>query len=104
MSNMYTFVTSIGVSFLVSTAVLLTILRPLRQVLSMMCKSGDALPFWLSFTIVMLYAVPLFFAVLWTPYQADATSILRIALAASLFGTIGGLGIIALNISGAKRN
>jgi hypothetical protein len=104
MSNLYTFITSIGVSILVSTAVLLAIVRPLRRVLAMMCRSGEALPFWLSFTIVMLYAVPLFFAVLWTPYQADATSILRIALAASLFGTIGGLGIIGLKVSSAKPN
>jgi putative effector of murein hydrolase len=104
MSNLQTFLASIGVSVLVSTVVLFTILKPLRRVLSMMCRSGDALPFWLNFTIVMLYAVPLFFAVLWTPYNSDLTSIMRIALAASLFGTIGGLGIIGLNVSGKKPN
>jgi putative effector of murein hydrolase len=104
MSNLQTFLASIGVSVLVSTVVLFTILRPLRRVLSMMCRSGEALPFWLNFTIVMLYAVPLFFAVLWTPYNSDLTSIMRIALAASLFGTIGGLGIIGLNVSGKKPN
>ena len=38
MSNLQTFLASIGVSVLVSTVVLLTILRPLRRVLSMMCK------------------------------------------------------------------
>ena len=104
MSNLHSFVTSIGISLLVSTAVLLVILRPLRRVLAMMCKSGEALPFWLSFTIVMLYAVPLFFSVLWTPYDDDPTTILRVALAASLFGTIGGLGIIGLKVSGARPN
>ena len=104
MSNLHTFLASIGVSILVSTVVLLTILKPLRRVLSMLCRSGEALPFWLNFTIVMLYAVPLFFAVLWTPYNSDLTSIMRIALAASLFGTIGGLGIIGLNVSGKKPN
>ena len=104
MSNLHTFLASIGVSILVSTVVLLTILKPLRRALSMLCRSGEALPFWLNFTIVMLYAVPLFFAVLWTPYNSDLTSIMRIALAASLFGTIGGLGIIGLNVSGKKPN
>jgi hypothetical protein len=104
MSNLHTFVASIGVSILVSTAVLLMILRPLRRVLAMMCRSGEALPFWLSFTIVMLYAVPLFFSVLWTPYNVDVTTTLRIALAASLFATIGGLGVVGLNVSGRKLN
>jgi len=95
---------SVAISLLVSTAVLFALLRPLQRLLAMLCKSGEALPFWQRFTIVMLYAVPLFFAVLWAPYREDLTSIVRLALAASLFGTIGGLSIIGLKVASARSS
>jgi hypothetical protein len=104
MNNLFTFAIAISVSFMLSTVVLLTIHRPLRRALASLCKNGEAMPFWLNFTIVMLYAVPLFFATLWTPYRDDPVSIVRMALAASLFGTIGGLGIIGIKVASARPN
>jgi hypothetical protein len=102
MSNLHAFVTTIGVSLAVSTVVLLAILQPLRQVLGLLCRSGEALPFWQAFTIVMLYAVPVFFAMLWVPFESEPVTIVRVALASSLLGLIGGLTIIGFKVAGAK--
>jgi hypothetical protein len=102
MSNLHNFVIAIGMSFLVSTAVLLVILQPLKRVLALLCQSGEALPFWRRFTIVMLYAVPLFFSALWTSFHDDAVFTVRTALVASLFGMIGGLAIIGFKVATAK--
>lgn len=102
MSNLHNFVIAIGISLLVSSAVLLVILQPLKRVLALLCQSGEALPFWRSFTIVMLYAVPLFFSTLWTSFGDDVIQIVRTALIASLFGMIGGLVIIGFKVGSAK--
>jgi hypothetical protein len=102
MSNLHNFVIAIGISFLVSTSVLLVILQPLKRVFTLLCQSGEALPFWRSFTIVMLYAVPLFFSALWTSFEDDPIVIVRTALVASLFGMIGGLAIIGFRVATAK--
>lgn len=102
MSNLHNFVIAIGISVLVSTAVLLAILQPLKRALALLCQTGEALPFWRRFTIVMLYAVPLFFSALWTSYQDDVVMVVRTALVASLFGMIGGLAIIGFKIAASK--
>ena len=55
--------------------VLLILVKPLKRVLAMLCQSGEATPFWVAFTIVMLYAVPLFLAVMWAPVFTDRFSL-----------------------------
>lgn len=102
MYDLSTFALSVSISLLVSTAILVAILRPLRRVLALACKGGEALPFWHSFTMVMLYAVPLFFTVIWMPHRQDPVDIARLALAASLFGAIGGLSVIGINVANRK--
>jgi hypothetical protein len=103
MSELGSLVTTIAVSLAVSTAVLLMMIRPLRRVLGMMCRSGEATPFWVSFTIVMLYAVPLFISMVWIPMLEDSVRVIRVALVGSLFGVIGGLVIIGGKVSGARQ-
>ena len=103
MSELGSLVTTIAVSFAVSTAVLLIMIQPLRRVLGMMCRSGEATPFWVSFTIVMLYAVPLFISMIWMPMFDDSVRVVRVALVGSLFGVIGGLVIIGSKIGRARQ-
>ncbi len=103
MNGLVSLSSTIAVSFLVSTVVLLILVKPLKRVLAMLCRSGESTPFWVAFTIVMLYAVPLFFALMWAPIPTEAVFTLRVALLASLFGTIGGLVIIGLKIANARQ-
>jgi hypothetical protein len=104
MQELYSLVTAIAVSFVVSTAILLALVKPLRQVLGLICQGGESTSFWVSFTTVMLYATPLFFAVLWTPfYDVSSISAIRTAVLAALFGSIGGVIIIGLKIAGARK-
>src|SRR5262245_4499595 len=104
MHELYSLVTAIAISFLISTAILLALLKPLRQALGLTCRGGESTAFWLSFTAVMLYATPLFFAVLWTPlFHATLVHAVRTAVLAALFGSIAGVVIIGLKIGGTRR-
>ena len=102
MNTLTSLVSAILTSLIASSVVLLVILNPLSRVISMFCREAEAKPFWTSFTVVMLYAVPLLFALWWTPIYPDGVSVVRGALAATLFGLIGGLGVIGLKVSRAK--
>ena len=103
MSELDSLVITVAVSLAVSTAVLLAMIRPLRRALGMMCRSGEATSFWVSFTIVMLYAVPLFFTMIWMPMFDESVRVVRVALVSSLFGVIGGLAIIGANVGKARQ-
>lgn len=104
MNELYPLISAIVVSLLVSTAILLTIVKPLRQILAQLYKSGEATPFWVSFTIVMLYVAPLFSAVMWTPiYQTSMVHSLRSALIATLFGAIVGMLIVGYKLANARQ-
>jgi len=104
MVELYSLITAVIVSLLVSTAILLTIVKPLRQIMAQLCKSGEATPFWVSFTIVMLYAAPLFSAVLWTPiFRTSMVYALRSALIAALFGAIVGMLIVGYKLANARQ-
>ena len=104
MQELFSLVSAIIVSFLVSTAILLALVKPLRQVLGVICRGGESTAFWVSFTTVMLYATPLFFAVLWTPfYDVSMVLAIRTAVLAALFGSIAGVIIIGLKIAGARQ-
>jgi hypothetical protein len=102
MDALTSLIAAILTSLFVSSVVLLVILKPLGRVISMFCREAEATPFWTSFTAVMLYAVPLLFALWWTPVYPDGVSVVRGALAATLLGLIGGLGIIGFKVSRAK--
>ncbi len=99
MNNLISLATAVLTSLVVSTLVLAVILSPLRRVIGMLCRSPDANPFWTAFTILMLYAVPLLFALWWTPTYPDSYLVMRGALAATLFGLIGGLSIIGFKVA-----
>ena len=103
MNGMLSLATAIAVSLTVSTAVLLMLVSPLKRVLAALCNSGESTPFWVSFTIVMLYAVPLFCTVLWSPTFEAGHHIVRLALAMSLLGIIGGLSVMGYKIAKARR-
>jgi hypothetical protein len=104
MNELYSLISAIAVSLLVSTAILLTIVKPLRQILAQLCKSGEATPFWVSFTIVMLYVAPLFFAVMWAPiFNSTTVHALRTALVASLFGAMVGLLIVGYKLANVRQ-
>jgi len=94
---------AIAVSLLVSTSTLIAIIRPLRRVLGVLCKSGESTPFWVAFTMVMLYIAPLFLAVFWSPiFDSSAVYVVRNALGSALFGTFVGLIVIGSKIAGAR--
>jgi hypothetical protein len=103
MDPLFPLLTAIAVSLLLSTVILRSITNPLRRVLALLCKDGESTPFWTSFTGVMLYIAPLFFAVLWTPiYHTDLVYSLRIALIASLFGAFAGMAIVGYRIGTSR--
>jgi len=104
MQELFSLVSAIVVSVLISTAILLALVKPLRQVLGVICRGGESTAFWVSFTSVMLYATPLFFAVLWAPfYDVSKVFAVRTALLAALFGSIAGVVIVGFKIAGARR-
>ena len=104
MQELIPLATAIVVSLLVSTAILLAIAKPLRQVLAQLCKSGESTPFWVSFTAVMLYVAPLFFAVFLTPiFQTTPIHALRTALTSALFGAFAGLLVVGYKIASVRQ-
>ena len=95
---------AVVVSLLLSTAILLAIAKPLRQLLAQICKEGQSTSFWVAFTAVMLYVAPLFIAVFWTPiYNTSMVETLRTALESALFGAFAGLVVIGLKLANARR-
>ncbi len=104
MNELFSLVSAVAVSLVVSTVILLVIVKPLRQILAQLCKNGESTSFWVAFTIVMLFATPLFFSVLWTPlYHESAVFALRAAMLASLFGAIAGLAIVGFRLATARQ-
>jgi hypothetical protein len=104
MQELYSLLIAVAVSLLVSTVILLALARPLRQILGQLCKGGESTAFWVAFTSVMLYAAPLFFAVMWTPiFHSTSIHAVRTALIATLFGAIGGLLIVGYKIANARQ-
>ena len=104
MEELISLITAIAVSLLVSTAILLAIVKPLRQMLAQLCKDGESTSFWVSFTAVMLYVAPLFFAVFWTPIlQITPVHALRTALTSALFGAFASLLVVGYKIASARQ-
>lgn len=102
MDSLASLVVAIGTSLVVSSIVLVVILEPLGRVTAMLCKSAEAVPFWKGFTLLMLYAVPLLFALWWTPLHMDYVGVVRGALAATLVGVIAGLAVLGIRIANAR--
>ena len=102
MHTLNSLIAAVVTSLCVSTIVLVIIMRPLRRVIASFCRNPEAAPFWTHFTVLMLYAAPLLFALWWTPVYPDMISMMRGALAATLFGVIGGLSIIGLKVASTK--
>lgn len=102
MNTLNSLIAAVVTSLCVSTIVLVAITNPLRRVIASFCRNEEATPFWTQFTILMLYAAPMLSALWWTPVFPDVFSVMRGALAATLFGVIGGLTIIGFKVAGAK--
>jgi hypothetical protein len=95
---------AIGVSLLVSTIIVSALAKPLRQIVAMLCKSGESTSFWVSFTSVMLYVAPLFITVFWTStFNTNPVDALQTALTTALFGAFAGLLIVGYKIAAARQ-
>jgi hypothetical protein len=93
-------VVSLGLS-----AVLVTVLsKPLGLLLRTLCYTGEASQFWVSFTAVMLFLVPLLFAMLPVSpgVTQEAPRVLRAAILANLLGSGLALLFVGLKLSGAR--
>jgi hypothetical protein len=95
---------AIAVSLMLSTFIIAVMVRPLRGVLNDLCPARFGASFWVSFTIVMLYVTPMFFTLLFmgTILVPDFVTIVRTALAASLFGAFSALLVVGYQISQAR--
>jgi hypothetical protein len=99
---------SVIVSLLLSTAISVVMMKPLRGVLNQLCPGTHATNFWMTFTTVMLYVTPLLFTLLFTllfvgtVMVADSVNIVRTALASSLFGAFAALLVVGYQISRAR--
>jgi hypothetical protein len=104
MSHLLALSIAVTVSLFLSTSISVVMMRPLRGVLNQLCPDSDATRFWLSFTTVMLCVTPLLFTLLFlgTVIVADVVSIVRTALAASLFGTFAALLVVGYQIARAR--
>jgi hypothetical protein len=95
---------TIVVSLGLSTMLVQVLKAPLRQVINVLCTSGEATQFWVSFTSVMLFISPLFFA-LFTFDPAPrfpAAWVLRSTLLATLFGASVALLVVGIKIASSS--
>ena len=101
MSPILALTISVIVSLFLSTSISVVMMKPLRGVLNQLCPGSDATRFWMSFTAVMLYVTPLLFTLLFlaTVMGANLVSIVRTALAASLFGSFAALLVVGYQIA-----
>lgn len=95
---------AIAVSLMLSATVAIVMTGPLRGVLRQLCLNSDASAFWIPFTTVMFYVTPLLFTLLFesTVVPPDLVSIIRTALASSLFGAFAALLVVGYQVSRAR--
>lgn len=95
---------TIGVSLGLSTILVRVLGTPLRQVIDSLCSSGESTRFWVSFTSVMLFIAPLFFALIsFDPApRFPAVWVLRSTLLATLFGATAALLVVGFKIARAS--
>ena len=95
---------AISVSLALSTIVVIVMTDPLRGVLKQLCLGNEASAFWMPFTTVMFYIAPLLFTLLFesTVIPPDLVSIIRTALASSLFGAFAALLVVGYQLSRAR--
>lgn len=96
--------TAIGLSIFLSAVIWAALIKPLRGVLSQLCPDSAATRFWLTFTSVMMFAAPLLCTLLFEAAVLVPTfaSIVRSALASSLFGSCAALLVVGHQISQAR--
>ena len=94
---------TMGVSLGLSAVLVRVLGTPLRQVINALCTSGESTQFWVSFTSVMLFIAPLFFALYTLSPDAgrDVVQVLRSTLLATLFGASAALLFVGLRIASA---
>jgi hypothetical protein len=95
---------AVAVSLVLSTIVAVVMTEPLRGILKRLCLGSEAGAFWIPFTTVMFYITPLLFTLLFesTVVPPELVSIIRTALASSLFGAFAALLVVGYQISRAR--
>jgi len=95
---------AVTISLILSTFILVLLMKPLCGVLQQICPRGDATTFWMSFTAVMLYIAPLLFTMLFENaiVVPELVNVVRTALASSLFGSFAALLVVGYQISQAR--
>jgi hypothetical protein len=104
MSQLSSLALAIAVSLCMSTIVAVVMTEPLRGVLRQLCLDANSTAFWMPFTTVMFYVTPLLFTTLFegTVVPPDLVSVVRTALASSLFGAFAALLVVGYQISRAR--
>lgn len=90
----------IGITLLMSLAVVIYLTRPLRKILTELCGTSERADFWLAFSNIALALAPLIFAVSYTP-DIGSNPVIEIAreLKWALIGLLSALLIIGWVIS-----
>ena len=99
LSLLLAIVVSLGLS-----AILVYVLSvPLQRVLNVLCTTGEATQFWVSFTSVVLFIAPLLFAVyaVFPESGHEAAQVIRRTLLATLLGSSTALMAVGLKLTGA---
>lgn len=106
MSPLSALALAIAVSLVLSTFILVVLMKPLRGLLQQICPRSDATTFWMSFTTVMLYIAPLLFTMLFENaiVVPQLVNVVRTALASSLFGSFAALLVVGYQVSQARTS
>lgn len=94
------------VCLVLSTILVMVLVKPLRLVLSTLCERGEGVPFWTAFTSLMLYLTPLLITVVRQgganlEYQS-AAEIVRVSLSTAVLGSLIALLPVGWQIASAR--
>lgn len=104
MSALQAMAIAIAVSVCISTILVAGLMTPLRAILRRACPGPEGENFWVRFTVLMLYLLPLLIALVFgVPYsdalvQLDAGELVQRVLSSTLFGAFAALAGIGLRI------
>jgi hypothetical protein len=97
---------ALAVSLTLSTVLVVVLMKPLRQVLTMLCERAEGVSFWVAFTSVMLYLTPLLVTIVRSGGSylefASLAEVVRASLSAAVIGAFLALLPVAWQISQAR--
>ena len=108
MNELTTLTTAIGISLLLSSATVLAIHAPLRQLLEAVCPLQITATFWTRAAVTVFYLLPLCVVLafgmpdLTFPENASASDVARRALAASSFALVAIVVATGLRLSSVR--